>query len=134
MKKFLSHIKLGTQLAGAALVAVIFGALSAQARVPSPFKLSASLDTNAAAPTVVFAFVVPPNHMLYAEHLHFFNAQGDELTPSKIPVPVTAVDPITGHEKHFYNEPFAASIIDQDHVHRAAGTRAAKMRGILRDR
>src|ERR1700678_1044498 len=92
------------------ILALLFLALTVPARQASPFKLSASLDTNAGPPTVIFSFVVPPNHMLYADHLHFFNAQGDELTPVKIPVPVSAIDPITGHEKHFYNQAFAASI------------------------
>lgn len=80
-----------------------------QARVSSPFTLTATLDTNA-IPTVRFAFTVPPQHLLYADHLHFLNAKGDELTPSQIPVPVTKIDPVTGHEKKFYNQDFAVQV------------------------
>ena len=84
------------------------------ARAPSPFKLSATLATNAAATVVRFAFAIPPDHRLYADHLHFLNAQGDELIPAKIPTPVAAVDQVTGQKKHFYNQDFTAEIRLED--------------------
>ena len=92
------------------LWAVIWLAQAGQAREPSPFRLTASLDTNVSTSTVLFAFEVPPGHMLYADHLHFLNDKGDELVPVGIPVPVAAADPITGQEKHFYDRAFVAAI------------------------
>jgi thioredoxin:protein disulfide reductase len=85
-------------------------AVAQAGRPPSPFVVKVAVATNDGASVVRFQFAVPPEHVIYAERLHFENANGDELTPSKIPTPVIAVDKATGHEKRMFQQPFAVEL------------------------
>ena len=77
-------------------------------RPPGPFGLNATLRTQGDASLVRFEFLVPADHVLYAERLKFETEDGAPLTPSKIPDPVVARDKATGHESKLYDRSFAA--------------------------
>lgn len=77
-------------------------------RAQSPFGPKGSVDTQSGV--VRFDFNIPAEHVIYADKLHFLNDQGDELKPSKIPAPITAIDKFSKHEKQLYNQSFAAEL------------------------
>ena len=77
-------------------------------RPRSPFTVLATLDTREGAGVVRFDFVVPPEHVIYADHLHFEASDGTVLTPSKITPPIVASDKATGQDRSLYNHSFAA--------------------------
>lgn len=77
-------------------------------RAQSPFGPKGSVDAQNGVAR--FDFSIPPEHVIYADKLHFLNNQGEDVTPSKIPAPVTAVDKFTKHEKQLYNASFAAEL------------------------
>ena len=79
-------------------------------RPPSPFLLSASLRQQETTTVVRFDFTVPPDHVLYAERIHFETEEGTELTPLRMPAPLIAQDKATGHEKRMYDRPFTVDL------------------------
>ena len=84
---------------------------SARAQRPeSPFKVLAVMETLDGMPVARFNFVVPPEHVIYAERLRFETEEGAELTPANMPAPVVAIDKVTGHEKRMYPGAFAADV------------------------
>jgi thiol:disulfide interchange protein len=76
----------------------------------SPFGVTVSSNAPNGTPAVQVQFTVPSNCVLYAERLHFLEADGTELTPTAMPKPVTLIDPHTGHEKPMYDHDFTAAL------------------------
>src|ERR1700690_363564 len=52
---------------------------------PSPFALNATMTLSNEVAWVTFDFLVPPQHVLYAERLAFFADDGKPLKPASIP-------------------------------------------------
>jgi thiol:disulfide interchange protein len=72
----------------------------------SPFGVVVSTNLNEGAPVLEVDFTVPADCVLYADRLHFVQADGTELTPQNIPAPLVRVDKVTGHEKKLYDTDF----------------------------
>jgi thiol:disulfide interchange protein len=68
------------------------------------------MTTSNAAAWVTFDFLVPPEHVLYAERLAFFDADGKALKPATIPEPVMHLDAVSGQQKLVYDHPFSATL------------------------
>ena len=77
---------------------------------PSPFIVTAAMETREAMPTVRFKFEVPPEHIIYFDRLHFISGRGEPLIPADIPTPLVFQDKVTGHEKKGYNQNFSAVV------------------------
>ncbi len=96
------------------LAALLVCALSAPARPPSPFKVSASIPgTNQPATMRVDVFV-PADHLVYADHLHFENAAGETLEPSTTTATKELLDPVTHNRRAMFDRSFFAELsLDQ---------------------
>lgn len=93
-----------------ALLVATFALLLAHAEdavsLRSPFGIKVDTNSNNGESALRVQFSVPPDCVLYAERLHFFQSDGTELTPKKIPTPIISVDKATGHEKKMYDRDF----------------------------
>lgn len=74
----------------------------------SPFGIRIDTATLESEPALRVRFSVPADCVLYAERLHFLQADGTELAPKKIPVPQVLMDKASGHEKRIYDRDFEA--------------------------
>ncbi|MDB6020923.1 MAG: hypothetical protein JWQ04_780, partial [Pedosphaera sp.] len=83
-------------------------AIAAQPR--SPFGIEVALKPGIATNILRVNFTIPPECILYAERLHFLTEDGDELTPSKIPAPLTELDQSSGKGKKVYERSFGAEL------------------------
>ena len=103
----MNHLK---HLAVLLAALVTIGTTARAERPPSPFGLSASVSESSGASVVQFKFLVPAEHVIYAERLHFETADGENLTPERMPDPIVATDKATGHEKRMYDRDFAVEL------------------------
>ena len=67
-------------------------------------------NLNDHSPGLKVDFIVPADCVLYADRLHFLQADGTELTPKQIPVPVVMLDKVTGHVKRLYDHNFTVQM------------------------
>ena len=74
----------------------------------SPFALNATMVLSNNSAWVTFDFLVPPEHVLYAERLAFLADDGQPLKPVSIPAPLMHLDAISGQQKEVYDKPFSA--------------------------
>ena len=77
---------------------------------PSPFHLTATCETQAGHTLARFDFLVPPDHVIYADHVSFETPDGQRLEPTRMTSPVVALDKVTGHTKSVYNQAFTAEL------------------------
>src|SRR5258707_10537808 len=77
---------------------------------PSPFALNATMTLSNESALVTFDFRVPPDHVLYAERLGFFDADNKSLRPVSIPEPELHLDAVSGQKKLVYTQPFSATL------------------------
>src|SRR5689334_1096877 len=77
---------------------------------PSPFAVNATMTASNSAAWVTFDFLVPPDHVLYAERLAFLGADGKVLRPANIPEPVLHLDGVSGQQKLVYDRAFSATL------------------------
>ena len=96
------------------LAALLVCSLSAPARPPSPFKVSASIAGTNQPATVRVEIFVPADHLVYADHLHFENAAGETLEPFTTTTPKELLDPVTHNRRAMFDRSFFAELrLDQ---------------------
>jgi thiol:disulfide interchange protein len=110
----LQEARLGlASLKAAAWVVAFLGTVTSLAVAdapPSPFALNATMAFSNQVAWVTFDFLVPPEHVLYAERLAFLADDGKPLTPASIPKPVIHLDQASGEQKEVYDQPFSATL------------------------
>jgi thioredoxin:protein disulfide reductase len=74
----------------------------------SPFALNGTMVLSNNSAWVTFDFRVPPDHVLYADRLGFFDAGDTSLKPISIPEPELHLDSVSGEQKMVYTQPFSA--------------------------
>lgn len=77
---------------------------------PSPFALNATMTQSNGAAWVTFDFLVPPEHVLYAERLAFLDSGDNALKPVSIADPEMHLDAVSGQQKLVYTQPFSATL------------------------
>ncbi len=77
---------------------------------PSPFAVNATMTLSNDVAWVGFDFLVPPDHVLYAERLAFLTGDGKVLKPISIPEPLMHLDAVSGQQKEVYDRPFSAML------------------------
>ena len=93
------------------LASGVLTATLACAEAPSsPFALNATMTLSNDVAWVTFDFLVPPDHLLYADHLAFLTGDGTVLKPAAIPAPLLHSDAVSGQQKQAYDRPFSATL------------------------
>jgi thiol:disulfide interchange protein len=72
----------------------------------SPFGIQVIPKPGTNSQTVEVKFLVPADCVLYSERLHFLTGDDDELTPTKVPEPITELDKVSGKQKKVYERNF----------------------------
>ncbi|MCX6895532.1 MAG: protein-disulfide reductase DsbD family protein [Verrucomicrobia bacterium] len=85
-------------------------AAAAEELPPSPFVVTASLSVAGPAPVVRLQFDFPKDCVVYADHLHFLTADGEEIAAINLPAPITDVDKASGEERQMFDRPFSADV------------------------
>ena len=85
-------------------------ASAAEEMPPSPFGVTASLSVAGPAPVVRVQFAFPRDCVVYADHLHFATADGEEIASFNLPAPITDVDKASGEERQMFDRPFSADV------------------------
>jgi len=83
---------------------------SGWAAPPSPFALNATMTLSNQIAWVTFDFRVPPEHVLYADRLSFFDGNDQALKPATIAAPEMHLDAVSGQKKLVYDKPFSATL------------------------
>ena len=93
------------------LVAMVFVApFAALSREPSPFKLTTSMVSTNDQAFVRLDIVVPPDHFVYADHLHFQTLNGDEIPPSSMSVAKEMTDAVTQTRRLMFDHSLYADL------------------------
>ena len=91
-------------------------AILAGAAPPSPFRVTAGMETKSGTPIVSFHFEVPPDCVLYSERLSFETSDGKTMMPLNLPEPKLHKSEATGDEKLAYDHSFSASFKLDGHL------------------
>ncbi|MFH0952698.1 MAG: cytochrome c biogenesis protein CcdA [Verrucomicrobiota bacterium] len=81
---------------------------AAHAQAPSPFNVSAALETRDGAAVVRVALKIPAGHFIYADHFKVEAADGVSLVPLNLPEPAVIFDKFSEAEKEVVNKDFEA--------------------------
>ena len=96
------------------LAALFVAVSSALARPPSPFKLAASILSSNQPARVRLDVFVPPDHRVYADHLHFETRDGEALEPCAMSPAKELLDPVTHNRRPMFDGSFFADLkLDQ---------------------
>lgn len=92
------------------LAPLLLATFSWGAAPPSPFALNATMSLSNEVAWVTFDFRVPPDHVLYAERLAFFDGNERQLKPDSISDPEMHLDAVSGQQKLVYDKAFSATL------------------------
>ena len=77
-------------------------------RPASPFRVTASILSADEPKVLRVDFLVPPEHLVYADHVHFEMADGTAVTPIKMSPAITTLDKVTGKQREMFDHAFSA--------------------------
>jgi thioredoxin:protein disulfide reductase len=96
------------------IAAMVIGSFTVLGREPSPFKLSASVVSTNNQVFVRLDIFVPPEHLVYADHLYFQTPDGGHIEPATISVATGMTDLVTQQRRPMFNHSFHADLrLDQ---------------------
>jgi thiol:disulfide interchange protein len=92
------------------VAAMLIASLTASGREPSPFKLSASMVSTNDEVFVRLNILVPPEHSVYADHLHFQTLEGGHIEPAAMSVASEMTDPVSQERRLMFDRSFHADL------------------------